>query len=65
MKCAVCDDTGWVCEAHPDKPWSGEHACGCGGAGALCPRCNASDQDEAPRLPKGFRTDFDKKGWRH
>jgi hypothetical protein len=28
-----------------------------------CPKCNASDDDSAP--PKGFRTVFDKKGWRH
>jgi hypothetical protein len=30
-----------------------------------CPRCNPSDEDAAPRPPKGFRTEFDKKGWRH
>jgi hypothetical protein len=30
---------------------------------ALCPRCNAGDDD--PRMPKGFKTEFDKKGWRH
>src|SRR3954452_24575243 len=32
--CAICDDTGWVCEDHPGRPWTAEHACGCGGAGA-------------------------------
>ena len=32
--CLVCDDTGWVCENHPDQPWHGLHACACGGAGA-------------------------------
>jgi hypothetical protein len=21
-KCAHCDDTGWLCEAHPDQPYS-------------------------------------------
>ena len=21
MKCAICDDCGWVCEDHPDAPW--------------------------------------------
>jgi len=19
-KCTICDDTGWVCETHPDRP---------------------------------------------
>jgi hypothetical protein len=40
MKRAVCDDCGWVCENHPDRPFQGESACTCGGAGAPCPRCN-------------------------
>jgi hypothetical protein len=35
MTCLVCDDTGWVCENHPDQPWTGPHACTYGGAGAL------------------------------
>jgi hypothetical protein len=65
MKCAVCEDCGWVCEAHPDRPFEGERACTCGGAGAPCPRCNAGDEDTEPRAPKGFKTEFDKKGWRH
>ncbi len=30
-----------------------------------CPRGNASDDDAAPRPPAGFRTNADKKGWRH
>ncbi|SHH20212.1 hypothetical protein SAMN05443248_4046 [Bradyrhizobium erythrophlei] len=63
VKCSLCEDCGWVCESHPDKPWEGEHACTCGAAGAPCPRCNAGDDD--PRMPKGFKTEFDKKGWRH
>jgi len=24
-----------------------------------------TDEDAAPRLPDGFKTDVDKKGWRH
>ena len=40
MKCSLCEDCGWVCETHPDRPWEGEHACTCGAAGAPCPRCN-------------------------
>jgi hypothetical protein len=23
MKCSLCEDNGWVCESHPDKPWEG------------------------------------------
>jgi hypothetical protein len=28
--------------------------------GVTCPI-----KDEAPRMPDGFKTEFDKKGWRH
>jgi hypothetical protein len=31
MKCALCEDCGWVCESHPDQPWEGKDACTCGG----------------------------------
>ena len=55
--CLFCDDTGWVCENHPDQPYTGPHACQCGGAGAPCPACNPSTGDEPPRLPKGFEPD--------
>jgi len=64
-------DSCWSIGARHDRragssrPWEGEHACTCGAAGAPCPRCNASDADTAPRMPKGFKTEFDKKGWRH
>jgi hypothetical protein len=54
-----------ACETHPGRPWEGDHACACGAAGAPCPWCNLPDKDGAPRLPDGFRTEFDKKGWRH
>jgi hypothetical protein len=36
MKCAICEDCGWVCENHPERPWHGAHACACGGAGMPC-----------------------------
>lgn len=33
MICSTCDDTGWVCEAHVDRPWAGfserHDACAC------------------------------------
>lgn len=38
MTCPHCQDTGWVCEAHPDKAFEGltANACDCGGAGMVC-----------------------------
>ena len=41
-RCEQCDDTGWVCEGHKDRPWDGvstrNDACGCG-SGIAC-KCN-------------------------
>lgn len=41
--CQRCDSTGWVCEAHPDRPWGGlskrADACDCH-PGDECPVCN-------------------------
>jgi hypothetical protein len=65
MNCLLCEDCGWVCEIHPDRPWDGEHACTCGGAGMPCPQCNPSDLDHPPRPPAGTHIEFDEKGWRH
>jgi hypothetical protein len=67
MNCTVCGDARWVCENHPDKPWGDASdradACDCG-AGAPCPACNSSDREHAPAMPDGYRTIFDKDGWR-
>jgi hypothetical protein len=49
--CARCDNSRWVCENRPNKPWLGENACGCGGAGEPCPICNHPDEDTLPELP--------------
>jgi hypothetical protein len=66
MKCTQCEDCGWVCEEHPGRPWGDSpFACDCGAAGMPCPRCNAPAAGEAPRLPEGCKTEFDKDGWRH
>jgi hypothetical protein len=65
MKCTLCEDRAWVCEAHPNRPWDGEHACGCGAAGMPCPLCNQSAKGETPRMPDDFKVDLDKDGWRH
>jgi hypothetical protein len=63
MKCTLCEDCGWVCGSHPDRPWQGEHACNCGAPGMPCAWCPA--EGETPRIPEGFKTEFDKDGWRH
>lgn len=64
-ECFRCDGSGWVCEGHPDLPWEGPRACGCGAPGDPCPECNEL-AGETPRLPAGTRTVFDKDGgWRH
>ena len=49
--CARCQDVGWVCEKHPDRPWSMKVDCGCQcGAGMPCPDCNpAADAEHPPR----------------
>ena len=57
MKCLACDDTGWVCENHPDQPAHSPHACTCGGDGAPRRRYDADTADEPPRVPKGFTPD--------
>jgi len=42
-KCIRCLDTYRVCEAHDDRPWNDEEACGCGAPGMPCPSCNVSN----------------------
>ena len=65
MRCLQCEGCGWICEEHPGRPWEGQHACPCGAAGMPCPLCNQPAEGEEPRLPDRFRTESDKKGWRH
>ena len=36
---------------HDHRPWAGDKACGCGGAGMPCPSYNVPDSDKRPRLP--------------
>lgn len=49
-ECRLCEDTRWVCEQHPDRPWSGMNltpsACpdGCAGPGVACPLCHPHGQ---------------------
>jgi hypothetical protein len=65
MKCTTCDDIGWVCEHHLDRPWDGPRACECDAAGAPCPSCNIPAESGIPRMPSGYRVEVDKDGWRH
>ena len=63
--CPACDDTYWVCENHPDKPWRkpspGVEGCECG-AGMPCELCNAGS---GPALMPDFTVTIDDKGPRH
>ena len=59
FSCNSCEDTGWVCEAHQNRPWNSGAArspCICGAPGMPCSRCNA---EEPPRTPPGFRVAVD------
>ena len=56
MKCEFCDNTGWVCEDHGDRPLKADSKRGdaCSfGAGKPCPRCNRISRhvNDVPRLP--------------
>jgi hypothetical protein len=56
--CARCDNCRWVCENHPDQPWEGPRACGCGAPGDPCPVCNSRiDEDTEPELPEDFEVE--------
>ncbi len=55
--CARCENCRWVCENHPDRPFFGERACDCGGAGDPCPICNRVDSDTMPEMPDDFVAD--------
>jgi len=65
-QCNACDNTGWVCEDHPDRPsdcGNSPRACACGAAGRPCRVCSRPTPCERPPLP-GFvpRNDADN-GW--
>lgn len=51
FRCSDCKDTGWVCEAHPAKPYTGTRCCGCGAVEMPCPRClTFHDLDKYPEV---------------
>ena len=52
--CGNCDGEGWVCENHPDMPWTSE-GCECG-AGMPCNVCRPHMTDVEPnRMPERKR----------
>jgi len=55
--CARCDNGRFVCESHPDRPFFGVRACGCGAAGDPCPACNPSEVT-VPEMPDDFQEDL-------
>ena len=61
MPCPACGDTGWVREAHADRPCD-DHpdACTCGAAGMPCLVCNQPADGERPRMPRGFTPTIDR-----
>jgi hypothetical protein len=48
MRCKTCDDTGWVCGTHCNRPCTGLRACVCGGWGIPCIICNGDGEQPAP-----------------
>jgi hypothetical protein len=67
MRCEVCDDTGWVCEDHGDRPLKGDSKRGdaCDyGVGMPCPHCNSCDGiGEPPDISRmNFKVTIDRKG---
>ena len=55
MACDLCDDTGWVCEDHTDRPLKvdSKRADACSfGAGMPCPRCRRDSRHVDVRVRK-------------
>jgi hypothetical protein len=49
MPCPTCADTGWTCEAHPDRPWGDNpFACKCGALAMPCELCNSAGAIDKP-----------------
>lgn len=74
FRCQPCQDTGYVCEEHPDRLWGPEcceaaafgtvavcehGACGCGQPGMPCPACcSPVPQDGAHSIAEAFTPDW-------
>jgi hypothetical protein len=60
-RCFKCMGIGWVCENHPNLPWSDEIGCQCG-AGMVCscnragePGIDEPDVSQVIEAPSGFK----------
>jgi hypothetical protein len=53
MNCLCCDDTGWVCENHPDQPFTGPH----------CNLPGGAERVEALKQAGRLRFEADRKRW--
>lgn len=66
MACLVCDNTGWVCEDHPDRPWRGNsertEACDCDPPGTPCECNTCGGIDEPAKLSPIAGVTLDKNG---
>jgi len=62
MICNNCNNSGWVCEEHPNKPWEQGKVTCCSGAGMPCEWCN---NEEEPRDLAGMKIKLNKDGWRN
>jgi hypothetical protein len=60
VKCPRCYGARWVCEAHPNEPWGGDHSKRCDGARMPCPDCNEPYEDERPDMDPDFVPAFDR-----
>jgi hypothetical protein len=59
--CPRCEDIGWVCEDHPERPWKDRAPAAA--AVPARPACNVPEQGAAQRMPEGFRIVFHTDGW--
>ena len=49
MGCFNCDETEWVCSAHPDRPSTGKYACECRAPPQRRPLCGAHQRMNDPQ----------------
>jgi len=55
LSCPRCQDTGWICEQHPDKPFGHDR---CMGPGDPCSACNSAGCEASPpRYPAALQAD--------
>lgn len=68
--CAICSDTGWVCENHPDRVWyglmkDGHPRCCDVSAGMPCDNCNPCDEHNPPKKTGMASVYYNRNGVNH